>query len=185
VIILAITATHIRRVLRDYLDNYPEDKPALDAVHHLLDDGADLTSRKEFRGHATAGAVVIDADGRVLQVHHRALDKWLLPGGHLEPTDATLQAAAVREVAEETQIGADELTALGALPVHVDVHRIPANPSKGEPDHLHIDFRFAFRTTADVQELQSEEVVDSAWRDVDSLGETLRQRVALAVRYGR
>jgi hypothetical protein len=54
VIDLAITADHIRATLTAYLDEHPEDKPDLAPVLDLLDTGADLTSRKEFRGHATA-----------------------------------------------------------------------------------------------------------------------------------
>ncbi|MGW3656927.1 hypothetical protein ACWD6R_15080 [Streptomyces sp. NPDC005151] len=44
------------------------------------------------------------------------------------------------------------------------------------------NFRFLFRTTADIGELQTEEVTDAAWRTVDSLAdEQLKQRVARAL----
>jgi 8-oxo-dGTP pyrophosphatase MutT (NUDIX family) len=108
------------------------------------------------------------------------LRAWLLPGGHLEPTDTTAQAAALRELAEETGNGPDAVTAIGEPPIHIDAHPIPANSAKGEPDHTHIDSRFAFRTTTNVQELQAEEVIDAAWRGIDSLDETLQRRVAMA-----
>jgi 8-oxo-dGTP pyrophosphatase MutT (NUDIX family) len=167
----------IRAVLDGYLKLHPDDADALSVAFRLLDEDADLTSRTEFRGHATAGAVVLDADRRVLHIHHRALDRWLLPGGHLERGDATLRAAAARELAEETGIRPESVTPLGRSPLHVDVHVIPADPLKGEPEHPHIDVRFAFRTTADVARLQAEEVLGAAWRDLDQLDEPLRSRV--------
>ena len=52
-----------------------------------------------------AGALVVEGD-RVLLVHHRrpgAFDFWVPPGGAVEGTE-TLQAAAIREVAEETSL---------------------------------------------------------------------------------
>lgn len=59
---------------------------------------------------------------------------------------------------------------------------IPANPANGEPDHQHFDFRFLFRTSADVVALQAEEVAAAAWRHADAIeGETLRSRVREAL----
>jgi len=180
---MGITADHIRTTLDHYLDQHPEEKPQLEPVLALLDERADLTSRKEFRGHATAGAVLTDPAGRVLFIHHLALDAWLLPGGHLEPGDTNLIGAALRELAEETGIRPDLVVPLQDTPVHIDVHPIPANPAKNEGDHQHIDFRFAFTTNADVTELQAEEVTDAAWRGIGTISdERLRDRVAAAIR---
>ncbi|MFF3554327.1 NUDIX hydrolase [Streptomyces tsukubensis] len=180
---MAITADHIRTVISAYLDDHPEEKPDLTPALALLATGADLTSRKEFRGHATAGAVLVGGGGRVLQVHHLATGKWLLPGGHLEAGDTTLLAAALRELTEETGVPADAVTPVGDGPLHIDIHPIDANPAKGEPGHQHIDFRFLFTTTADIGALQAEEVADAAWRPVDELhDEQVRQRIAQALR---
>lgn len=180
---LAITADHIRTTLTAYLDQHPEEKPDLAPALGLLDAGADLTSRTEFRGHATAGAVLAGPDGRILHIHHLAIGTWLLPGGHLEADDATLLDTARRELTEETGIPADTVTPVGDSPLHIDIHPIGANPAKGEPDHQHIDFRFLFTTTADIGELQTEEVTDATWRPADTLhDERLKQRVAQALR---
>ncbi|WP_211264014.1 NUDIX hydrolase [Streptosporangium amethystogenes] len=135
----------------------------------LLDDGTDLMTRDEFRGHATAAAILADPDGRILDIRHLALDCWLPPGGHLEASDATLLDAALRELAEETGIPA-AVTPAGRRPLHLDIHPIPANPAKGEPDHRHIDFRFLFRTATEVGRLQTEEITAAAWREPDSIG---------------
>lgn len=53
----------------------------LAVVLGLLEARADVTRRKEFRGHATAGAILVNGEGRALFIHHVALDKWLMPGG--------------------------------------------------------------------------------------------------------
>ncbi|MDT0345351.1 NUDIX hydrolase [Streptomyces litchfieldiae] len=181
---MAITPDHIRETVDEYLEAHPDEKRELGPVLDLLDAGADLTSRKEFRGHATAGAILADPDGRVLHIHHLALDRWLLPGGHLEADDSRLVDAARRELTEETGIPVSVVVPAGPRPLHIDVHPIPANDAKGEPEHQHVDFRFLFRTTsADVGELQTEEVTAAAWRDAGTIAdETLRSRVMQALR---
>ncbi|GAU67633.1 hypothetical protein SSP35_05_02000 [Streptomyces sp. NBRC 110611] len=180
---MPITAQHIRETVEDYLDAHPEEKGQLAPVLDLLDAGADLNSRKEFRGHATAGAILADPAGRVLHIQHLALDRWLLPGGHLEADDTRLADAAQRELTEETGIPASAVIPVGLRPLHIDVHPIPANDAKGEPEHQHFDFRFLFRTSADVGELQTEEVTAAAWRHAETIAnEPLRSRVMHALR---
>ncbi|GAA0374011.1 NUDIX hydrolase [Streptomyces blastmyceticus] len=180
---MPIAPHHIRDTIDDYLDAHPEEKARLAPVLDLLDAEADLTSRKEFRGHATAGAVLADPAGRVLHIRHLALDRWLLPGGHIEPEDARLVDAAQRELTEETGIPASAVAPAELCPVHIDVHPIPANDAKGEPEHQHFDFRFLFCTSADIGEIQVEEVTAAAWRSADSIeDETLRRRIVRALR---
>ncbi|BBA97315.1 hypothetical protein RVR_2998 [Actinacidiphila reveromycinica] len=176
---MPITARHVRATLTAYLDQHPEDKDSVTGLLDALEDTAEtIASRKEFRGHATAGALLLRPDGRVLLVEHKALGKWLFPGGHLEEMDDTLMGAALRELSEETGISPDAVTPDSAVPLHIDVHPIPANPAKDEPDHQHFDFRFLFRTTADVAGLQAEEVLDYSWQFADTITtEPLRSRL--------
>lgn len=98
-------------------------------------------SRRTFTpGHVTCTGLVLSlARDSFLLVHHRRLERWLLPGGHVEDDDATPADAARREVIEET--GA-ELTKEPGMLVGCDVHPIPGR--RGEPLHLHHDLIFGF-----------------------------------------
>ena len=102
-------------------------------------------SRDQFEpGHLTATACVLHpVEKSVLLIRHKRLDRWLLPGGHVELEDKTPDATALREAVEETGVHLD--TAQGFL-VGMDVHGIP--PKKREPFHLHHDLIFTFRATS-------------------------------------
>ena len=124
----------------------PPDPTAADSVARtvaLLGRGVRAFDRARYDpGHITASALVLAPDGdAVLLVHHERLERWLQPGGHIEPGDATVGAAARREVLEETGL---RLPDLEASLVAVDVHEIPA--ARGEPAHHHHDLMFAFFT---------------------------------------
>lgn len=180
---MSIAAAHIRSTVDAYLGAHPEDRAHLTLLLTLLEEVPDVTSRSEFRGHVTAGAVLVDEQGRVLHIHHNALGKWLLPGGHAETEDSTLAGAALRELLEETGIDGGAIALSGAAPLHIDVHPIPASEAKGEPAHFHADFRFGFRLdrAGDVT-LQEEEVSAYAWLPVEDIAdETLRGRVAASL----
>lgn len=176
---MAVTAEHVRSTLSTYLDAHPEDKEQLAPLTGLLDEVPDVTSRAEFRGHVTAGAVLVNAERQVLHIRHNALGKWLLPGGHVEAEDVTLPGAALRELVEETGLNGEAVTLVHPVPVHIDLHRIPANDAKGEPAHFHADFRFLFRLDRDTEvKLQEEEVGGYAWRAATEIADsTLRDRV--------
>ena len=124
---------------------------ALEAEHkrrmlELLDQPGDVFARSHFvPGHFTASAFVISPDGSsLLLILHSKLHMWLQPGGHIDPTDDDVIAAARREVAEETGV-TDVDVVSGAALLDVDVHPIPANPRKGEPAHEHFDVRILLR----------------------------------------
>lgn len=126
----------------------------------LLDCSPAPFSRAQFTpGHITCTGLVLAPDGdRLLLVHHRRLNRWLLPGGHIESDDLEIWDAARREVIEET--GAVLAPNPAPLLAGLDVHGIPAG--KGEPYHLHHDILFHFRATADSLQV-SEESHSVAW----------------------
>jgi 8-oxo-dGTP pyrophosphatase MutT (NUDIX family) len=97
-------------------------------------------SRDEPSAHFTASAFVVDETcTRVCLVEHAKLGRLLQPGGHIEPSDETIEAAALREAREETAL-ALELHPHAQRPFDLDIHRIPERP--GEPEHFHLDVRY-------------------------------------------
>lgn len=134
----------------------------------------------------TADVMALTPDGSVLLIERDwppYEGAWALTGGHLEASDDTLLQAAGRELTEETGIPPHVVNPHSQTPLHIDIHPIDANPAKDEPAHQHFDFRFLFRTIADIGELQTEEVSDAAWRDLDDVtDDLLRQRIAQALR---
>ncbi|GAA0952927.1 NUDIX hydrolase [Nonomuraea longicatena] len=171
---MTVTREEISAVLGRYLAADPDRAADVFPLTEALRSATpvDLSSRKTWPLHVTCSAAVIDAAGRVLMIHHRALDRWLLPGGHVEPEDRSLYGAALRELEEETGMPWQHAVSPPAhdiAPVDVDVHEIPANPAKGEPEHLHADFRFAFWAKDTEISIQAEEIVAYAWRPVSDL----------------
>lgn len=132
---------------------------SVDLTASLLAWSPDPFSRKIFTpGHITCTGVVLDpARAAVLLVHHRRLDRWLLPGGHVEAQDDAIWHTAEREVIEET--GA-LLSPYPGLLVGVDVHAIPGRGC--EPLHLHHDLIFAFSSISTRFQI-SEESREVAW----------------------
>lgn len=126
----------------------------------LLTRSAQPFRRDQFTpGHITCTGVALSPDRcRFLLVHHRRLDRWLLPGGHVESEDAQIGDTARREVIEETGAELDP----GCEPrlVGIDVHGIPGKGS--EPYHLHHDLIFAFETRSD-RRVCTAEVRDVVW----------------------
>lgn len=100
--------------------------------------------RANQQGHLTASAWIINQAGtHALLLHHAGLERFLQPGGHVDPEDESLFAAALRETGEEA--GLKGLIPLSLAPFDVDAHAIPESAKKKEPAHTHYDIRFAFR----------------------------------------
>ena len=133
---------------------------ARERLLRLAEETAEPFSRDQFEpGHFTASGFVVSPDGgSTLLVYHRRLDRWLQPGGHIDPSDGSVEAAARREVVEETGVVLSD--APGRL-IDLDVHPIPAG--KGEPEHCHFDIRFRFTASDTMLVADRSEVRDARW----------------------
>jgi len=137
-----------------HFDSDGEAMKSRELILMLLRESPHPFSRGQFTpGHITATGLVSSPDGgRLLLVHHRRLDRWLLPGGHVEHGDAAIRDTARREVVEET--GAVLAEDAAPLLVSLDVHGIPERRS--EPYHLHHDIVFQFHALAELLQVSAE-----------------------------
>ncbi|MFI2644693.1 NUDIX hydrolase [Streptomyces sp. NPDC018610] len=113
-------------------------------------------------GHITASALVVDPEGgRVLLTLHRKMRMWLQMGGHCEPDDTTLMAAALREATEES--GIEGLALLPGGPVRLDRHHTPCA--------WHLDVQYAALAPPGAVEAISDESLDLRWFPYDTVAE--------------
>ncbi|PRY62968.1 8-oxo-dGTP pyrophosphatase MutT (NUDIX family) [Knoellia remsis] len=130
--------------------------------------------------HLTASCLVISPDGgHVLLTHHKRARQWFQFGGHLEPTDSTLLAAATREGREESGI---PTVAPAPYIVQLDRHELHGDfPWCRE----HLDVRFAAVIERNAVPETSAESLDVAWWPVDALPEGTRDELSRLVAAAR
>ena len=130
--------------------------------------------------HVTAGVLVLSSDHRhVLLTLHAKARRWFHLGGHCEPRDRTLGAAALREGVEES--GVPDLVLVPG-PLHLDAHVVGFC---GEHERVtHLDVRFLALAPAGAVPEVSEESLDVRWWPVGDLpteADELRELVAAGV----
>lgn len=153
-------------LVEQYQESFPEEAKLVDGLAIQLALDPDPFSRSNMVGHVTASMIVATADlQHVMLIHHKAYDRWLQPGGHVEPDDYSLYLAAIREAREET--GVELIRAhpsWGEQAFDIDTHWIAPRIEKGEGRHRHHDIVFLgiapFETPIRFQE---EEVHGARW----------------------
>lgn len=160
----------LAELLRSHQPSDEAEEAHRDAILALLDGPEDPFSRASYTpGHVTASAFVLSPDrSQVLLIWHSKLHRWLQPGGHLDPGDADVVAAARREVAEETAVV--DVSPGPGFPtlLDVDVHVIPPNPKRGEPEHRHFDVRVALVAESD-RIAAGDDALDARWVRLDEV----------------
>lgn len=146
----------------------PEQASLRDEYLQLLADDPLAVAKAGPPGHLTASALVFDDSHKhVLLTHHRKARLWLQFGGHLEPSDPSVLAAAVREIREESG-----LTQVAVIPeiAQLDRHRLVGDFGRCR---YHWDVRFAAVTATRAEPTVSEESLDVAWWPLDALPATV------------
>ena len=170
--------THQAQLLTLLQTHHPIDQT--EATHHqqiqtFVTQTPACTSRQTLSGHITASAWILSPNNNsALLTHHRKLKRRLQPGGHIDPDDTTIQAAALREAKEES--GIPNLRLLDEGLFDVDVHIIPAR--KTEPEHFHYDVRFVFQSPSH-DFVVSEESNNLAWIALDKISELVNDESIL------
>lgn len=130
---------------------------------HFLAAHADAMWRSCTVGHLTASALVVNESRRhVLLTLHPKVGRWLQLGGHCEPADLGLRAAAHREVREESGI---DLVRLSAEPMRLDRHPVPCGGRQSE----HLDVQYLAVVPDGSAITISAESDDLRWFDIDAL----------------
>jgi 8-oxo-dGTP pyrophosphatase MutT (NUDIX family) len=159
----------LEQLLRGHVASDDREEADRVAMLRLASELEAPTSRDQALAHFTASAFVIDAQcERVCLVEHVKLGRLLQPGGHIEPTDPSPEAAALREAAEETELELD-FHPEAPRPFDLDIHRIPERP--GEPEHFHLDVRYLVVGTG-------EPCAGSAWYAFGEAGDESVSRLA-------
>ena len=138
-----------------------QDQLRRDYLEHLAGN-PDGVWRSCAPAHLTAGAVILDPSGhRTALVLHGRINLWVQPGGHCEPGDHSVAAAAHREAEEETGLAGLEMS---PEPILLSRHRAPCAVAD-----THLDVQFLATAPPDGEPVVSEESHDVRWFPVTDL----------------
>ena len=126
-----------------------------------------------MRNDFVASGIVLNEEGnKVLLIHHKKLNKWLPPGGHLDENELP-HDCAMREVFEETGTEAELVNATEYFGFDNEIEtQLPAPycviheviPATGKDvEHMHVDFVYLMRASEKDIVPQEKEINDAKW----------------------
>jgi 8-oxo-dGTP pyrophosphatase MutT (NUDIX family) len=150
---------------RREVDRAPAGAFATEFAELFATQGKDSLHRDGGSRHITASCLVFDPDtDSVLLNHHGKARLWGQFGGHLEPVDDSLRAAARREALEES--GLLDLGWVSPAPIDLHVHDL--STAFGACSR-HFDVVFAAKASVSESPSVSAESLDVAWFGLDAL----------------
>jgi 8-oxo-dGTP pyrophosphatase MutT (NUDIX family) len=167
------------RLLRRYLQRWPEDRPRVAPVIHFVRTHEACLERTCPEGHVTGSAWILSPDHRyVLLTQHRKLGRWLQLGGHADG-DSDLFRVALREAREESgmRVFRPLPEESDPVPLDVDVHGIPAHGD--EAAHSHFDVRFLLEAAPGQELVASDESLMLRWVERAHLREVVDEKSQL------
>ena len=166
----------LEKILEEYLKVFPEEKERQNEYKKYLKSakGDEVADWNNFNGHTVATGFIYNKNTKkFLVVHHRDLDMYLSPGGHVDLEDENPLNTAKREVKEET--GLDNLEYMNVnenklIPLDIDTHIIGYNKRKNLPEHYHFDHRYLFEVSKNPEiKIAEEELSEYQWVEIDKL----------------
>lgn len=132
--------------------------------------------------HDTASVYIFykeETEYKLLLVHHKKFNRWMVPGGHVEGYENHYECA-LREVKEESgldvhiipvgskYLGYSFLDAKSyQLPFVIQEEYIPAH--KGKPEHIHLDFLYVAVSKSNAVSFAESESNEIKWYSKNEL----------------
>lgn len=124
--------------------------------------------------HFTASIFIFhkfEQEWKILFVHHKKFDRWMIPGGHVENHENSVEAV-LREAFEETSLAPTLISFIHKElpqtdskwllpPEYLFEQRIPAH--KENDEHFHLDCAYVSVTDEDTIKHREEESNDIQW----------------------
>lgn len=144
----------------------------------------------------TVSAFIVHAD-KVLLLHHKKLNTWLQPGGHIELNEDP-ETALWREILEETGLRKEELKIIEVsnkklpldtasrnkrLPIPFDLN---VHPFGDDPVHKHIDFCYLIASNTEEISQNIQESNELRWftqQDIEEAKENLLPDIYTRARF--
>lgn len=125
-------------------------------------------------------AVFIVYGNKVLLLHHRKLNMWLPPGGHIDENEIP-DCAAIREVKEETGLDVELIGDMGLDVIYPKQLVIPRGIQVEdiEEGHQHIDLVYFAKVIGDPAFSMNKESKEMGWYGLYDLPEGVNDEIRM------